>query len=143
MSSEDACNQWIFIVQRVLSTQMEEAERLQCHNLFQILFVIKDRRAQVIIEGGSCNNLVSSDLVKKLELTTRPHKHPYHIQWLNNSGKAKVTETARVHFSLGPYSDFADCDVVPMQACSLLLGRTWEFDNDVVHHGRNNTYTHA
>ena len=28
-----------------------------------------------------------------------------------------------------------------MQACSLLLGRTWEFDNDVVHHGRNNTYT--
>ena len=27
MSSEDACNQWIFIVQRVLSAQMEEAER--------------------------------------------------------------------------------------------------------------------
>ena len=120
---------------------MEEAERLQRHNLFQILFVIKDRRARVIIEGGSCNNLVSSDLVKKLELTTSPHKHPYHIQWLNNSGKAKVTETARVHFSLGPYSDFADCDVVPMQACSLLLGRPWKFDNDAIHHGRNNTYT--
>ena len=85
--------------------------------------------------------MVSSDLVKKLELTMRPHKHPYHIQWLNNSGKAKVTETARVHFSLGPYSDFADCDVVPMKACSLLLGRPWKFNNDVVHHGRNNTYT--
>jgi len=103
--------------------------------------VIKDRRARVIIDGGSCNNLVSSDLVKKLELTTRPHKHPYHIQWLNDSGKAKVTQTARLHFSLGPYSDFVDCDVVSMQACSLLLGHPWEFDNDVVHHGRNNTYT--
>jgi len=65
---------------------------------------------------------VSSDFVKKLELTTRPHKHLYHIQWLNDSDNAKVTQTARVHFSLGPYSDFADCDVVPMQACSLLLG---------------------
>ena len=52
-----------------------------------------------------------------------------------------VTQTAQVHFSLGPYSDFADCDVVPMKACSLLLGRPWKFDNDVVHHGRNNTYT--
>ena len=46
-----------------------------------------------------------------------------------------------MHFSLGPYSDFVDCDMVPMQACSLLLGHPWEFDNDAIHHGKNNTYT--
>jgi hypothetical protein len=34
----------------------------------------------------------------------------------------------RVHFSIGIYSDYADCDVVPMEACSLLLGRPWEYD---------------
>jgi hypothetical protein len=28
-----------------------------------------------------------------------------------------------------------------MQACSLLLGHPWEFDTDVVHHGRSNKYT--
>jgi hypothetical protein len=28
-----------------------------------------------------------------------------------------------------------------MEACSLLLGRPWEFDNDATHHGRSNTYT--
>ena len=28
-----------------------------------------------------------------------------------------------------------------MQSSSLLLGRPWEFDNDVAHHGRTNTYT--
>jgi len=28
-----------------------------------------------------------------------------------------------------------------MEACSLLLGRPWEFDNDALHHGRSNTYT--
>jgi hypothetical protein len=103
--------------------------------------VIKDRRARVIIDGGSYNNLVSSDLVNKLALATRSHKHPYHIQWLNDSGKAKVTQTARVHFSLGPYANFVDCDVVPMQACSLLLGHPWEFDYDAIHHGKSNTYT--
>jgi hypothetical protein len=31
--------------------------------------------------------LASSDMVEKLALTTKPHPHPYHIQWLNNSGK--------------------------------------------------------
>ena len=129
------------IVQRVLNTQVRQPENFQRHNLFQIFFVIKNRRARVIIDGGSCNNLVSADLVKKLALPTRPHPHPYYIQWLNDSGKAKVQQTCRVHFSLGAYADFVDCDVVPMQACSLLLGRPWEHDNDALHHGRSNKYT--
>lgn len=73
--------------------------------------------------GGSCINLVSSELIKKLGLTTRPHQHPYHIWWLNDSGKAKVTQTCRFSFSIESYSYAIDYDVVPMQACSLLLGR--------------------
>jgi hypothetical protein len=84
---------------------------------------------------------VSADFVTKIGLTTHAHTHPYYIQWLNNSGKAKVTHTTRVHFSIGTYHDYADCGVVPMQACSLLLGHPWEFDINVVHHGRANKYT--
>jgi len=34
-----------------------------------------------------------------------------------------------------------DCDVLPMDACSLLLGRPWEYDTDAKHHGRSNKYT--
>jgi hypothetical protein len=129
------------MVQRVLSSQPESSEKQQRHNLFQTFFSIKNRRARVIIDGGSCNNLVSSDLVKKLDLTTRPQPHPYHIQWINDSCKVKVTQMVRVHFSIGMYSDYADCDVVPMEACSIFLGRPWEYDTDACHHGRSNTYT--
>ena len=82
---------------------------------------------------------MSSDLVKKLGLTTRSIPHPYH--WFNNYGKTKVTKSARIHFSVGSYRDYADFDVVPMQSSSLLLGRSWKFDNYVAHHGRTNTYT--
>jgi hypothetical protein len=78
---------------------------------------------------------VSTDLVKKVGLTTRPHPHPYHIQWLTDSGKAKVTQTRRVSFSISTYVDSVDCDVVPMDACSLLLGHPWEFHKDATHHG--------
>jgi hypothetical protein len=96
---------------------------------------------RTIIDGGSCNNLVCADFMAKIGLTTRLHTHPYYIQWLNNSVKAKVIHTARVHFSICTYHDYVDCDVVPMQACSLLLGRPWEFDTDGIHHGRSNKYT--
>jgi len=84
---------------------------------------------------------VSSDLVKKLGLTTRQHPHPYNLLWFNDARKAKVTQTCRVSFFIGAYSNYADCDVVPMEACSLLLGRPWEFDNDAINHGTSNTYT--
>ena len=109
--------------------------------MFHTKGVVKERSVRVIIDGGSCNNLASMEMVEKLSLTTRPHPHPYYIQWFNNSGKVKVTRTVRVHFSIATYSDFVDCDVVPMQACSVLLGRPWQFDKNSVHHGRNNHYT--
>jgi hypothetical protein len=83
---------------------------------------------------------VSADFVTKIGLMTHAHTHPYYIQWLNNSGKANVTHTTRIHFSIGTYHDYADCDVVPMQTCSLLLGHPWEFDTDAFHHGRSNKY---
>jgi hypothetical protein len=130
-----------YVLQHVLSAHVDQFEKLQRHNLFQIFFVIKDCRVRTIINGGSCNNLVSANFVTKIGLMTRAHTHPYYIQWLNNSCKAKVTHTACVHFSIGTYHDYADCDVVLMQACSLLLDHYWEFDTDDVRHGRANNYT--
>jgi len=88
---EDAEHYESLIVQRVLSAQMEEAEQNQRHALFQTKCVVKERSCRMIIDGGSCNNLASSDMVEKLALNTKPHPHPYCIQWLNNRGKAKVT----------------------------------------------------
>jgi hypothetical protein len=120
---------------------VDHSEKLQRYNLFQIFFVVKDCRVRTIIDGVSCKNLVSADFVTKIGLMTHAYTHPYYIQWLNNSGKAKVTHTTRIHFSIGIYHDYVDCDVVPMQVCSLLLGRHWKFDTDVVHYGRTNKYT--
>ena len=129
------------VVQRVLSTQVVQDEKHQRHNIFHIKGVVQERAVRIIIDGGSCNNLASTTLVEQLSLPTRKHPHPYHVQWLNDGGKIKVTRSVRVPFSLGAYSDFVDCDVVPMEACSLLLGRPWQYDVDSVHHGRSNYYS--
>jgi hypothetical protein len=129
------------IVHQALSTTVGEDDKRQCHNLFNMFLVIKDCRVHTIIDEGSYNNLVNVEVVKKLGLTTREHPHLYHIKWFNNNDKVKVTKTARIHFSIGSYDDFADFDVVPMDACSLLLGRPWEFDTDAIHYGRSNKYT--
>jgi hypothetical protein len=141
IGTEDAEHYESLIVQRVLSAQMEKAEQNQRHTLFQTKCVIKERSCRLIIDGGSCNNLASSDMVEKLALTTKPHPHPYCIRWLNNNGKEKVTRLVRISFSIGSYHDVVECDVVPMEACHILLGRPWQFDTDCLHHGRSNHYS--
>ena len=129
------------VVQRVLSTQVALPEKNQRHTLFHTKGVVHERSIRIIIDSGSCNNLASTVLVEKLSLSTRKHPNPYHIQWLNDGGKIKITRSVRVPFSIGTYSDFVDCDVIPMEACSLLLGRPWQYDTNSVHHGRSNHYS--
>jgi len=69
------------LVQRVLSSRVvhEEEKQIQCHNLFHIYLIVQGCRVLTIIDSGSCNNLVSSNLVEKLGLTTRQHSYPYKL----------------------------------------------------------------
>src|SRR6187551_1736118 len=120
---------------------MEKAEQNQLNNLFQIFFVVMERRCRVIIDGESCNNLASLELVEKLNLTTKPHPHPYYMQWVNSYDKIKVTEIAHIEFSIGSYKDSADFDIVHMQACHLLLGTSWININKAVHKKIVNKYS--
>jgi hypothetical protein len=68
------------VVQRVLITQVAQAEKNQRHTLFHTKGVVHEQSIHIIIDSGSCNNLASTALVEKLSLPTRTHPHPYHIQ---------------------------------------------------------------
>lgn len=46
-----------------------------------------------------------------------------------------------VKCKVGHYHDEVLYDIIPMDACHLLLGRPWHFDRHVVHDGHANTYS--
>ena len=52
-----------------------------------------------------------------------------------------VTKQCLVDFKMGEYKDKVPCDVIPMDVCHVLLGRPWQYDKNVAHDGRMNTYT--
>ena len=60
---------------------------------------------------------------------------------MNDSGEAKVTKQVLVSFRIGKYEDEVLCDVVPIQAGHLLLGRPWEFGQRVYHDSFTNKYS--
>ena len=55
-------------------------------------------------------------------MDTKPHPRPYKLQWLSE-GEVQVKQQAEVSFSIGKYEDKILCDVVPMEASHILLGR--------------------
>ena len=92
-------------------------------------------------DGGSYHNLASKELCDKLQLKFKKHPHPYHVQWLSDSGTIKIQHMVQVFFKIGSYEDTVDCDVVPMSVCHLLLGCPWQYDKAVMHDGRTNYYS--
>lgn len=52
-----------------------------------------------------------------------------------------MTKQVLVPFTIGRYVDDVLCDVVPIQAGHLLLGRPWQFDRRVKHDGFTNEYS--
>ena len=131
----------LLVTRRTLSGQMLEEDNCQRENLFHTRCQVHRKVCSMIIDGGSCCNVASTELVQKLSLPTFKHHRPYKLQWLNECGELKVTKQVKVFFSIGRYKDEVLCDVVPMKACHILLGRPWQFDRQVTHDGFQNRYS--
>jgi hypothetical protein len=84
--------------------------------------LVQSKVCSLIIDSGSCVN------VSKLNLCFVKHAKPYRLQWLNDGGEVKVTKQVVVPISIRKYVDEVLCDMVPMQASHILLGRPWQYD---------------
>ncbi|RDX77477.1 hypothetical protein CR513_42393, partial [Mucuna pruriens] len=90
---------------------------------------------------GSCVNVASERLVKQLALSTTVHRTSYRLQWLSEKEELLMDKQTKVMLTIGGYGDRVVCDVVPMEALYLLLGRHWPFGKKVIHDGITNRFT--
>lgn len=129
------------ICKRILHAHPASCEDNQRENLFHTRCLAKGKVCNMIIDGGSCCNIASTELISKLQITTFYHHRPYKLHWMNDCGELKVNKQAKVTITLGHYEDTILCDIVPMQACHILLGRPWQYDRRVVHDGYTNRFS--
>jgi hypothetical protein len=125
----------------LLKPEAEVERSVQRNSVFRTTCKTKDRVCKVIIDSGRTDNLVSIEMVEKLELEIIAHPKPYKVSWLQKRHQVMVTKQCLVEFKIGGYRDEIMCDVIPMDVCHILLGRPWQFDRNVIHDGRKNTYT--
>ncbi|GKE40545.1 putative CCCH-type zinc finger family protein [Tanacetum coccineum] len=133
--------QMLVIKKSLLLPKEEESGDWLRNNIFHTTCTIKDKVCKLIIDSGSCENVISRDAVEKLNLKQETHPQPYKLSWFKKGNEVMVDTRCLVSFSIGrKYFDNVWCDVVSMDACHILLERPWQFDRCTTHDGRSNTY---
>ena len=123
---------WCTLVQ--VSKELEQAQR---ENVFYTRCLITNKVCSLIIDGRSSANVASTKMVEKLGLETIPHAKPYKLTWICKDGEINVNKQVLINFTLGSYKDEVLCDIVPMEATHILLGRPWHFDKHTLLDGYN------
>ena len=125
----------------LLKLEKEKSEPAQRKYLFRTMCKVQGKCCKMVIDSGSTENLVSTEMVEKIILKKTKHLVPYKVSWLHNGHQILVSEQCVVYFQIGPYKDKILCDVIPMDVCHILLGRPWQFDKKVTHDGMSNYYS--
>ena len=125
----------LLVVRRLLGQVLQPFDESQRENIFHTRCLIQNNICSLIVDEGSCANVASTRVVDKLTIS---HTKPYKLQWLSKVGEIIVNKQVLINFSIGKYKDEVLCDVVPMEATHVLLGRPWQFDRKVFHDGFTN-----
>ena len=80
-------------------------------------------------------------MVNKLKLATIEDPRPDTLQCLEKGNEVTASKQALVAFLIRKHRDEVTCDILSIGACHLFLGRPWQYDRDVTHHGQSNTYS--
>ena len=131
--------EYTFVV-RNLMLSPQRGDKTQRHKLFRTKCIMQGSLYDLIIDCGIQENIISKDVVERLQLQTETHPIPYTIGWIKEVDGIRVHERCKVSFSIGKYNDELFCDVVDMDACHILFGHPWQYDVDAKHSGRSNLY---
>ncbi|GJZ91416.1 putative nucleotidyltransferase, ribonuclease H [Tanacetum coccineum] len=107
------------VIQRVLNVAVSKSNDDNLwlrNNIFRIKCTSKGKICDMIIDGCSCENVVSTYMVEKLGMNTEDHPESYQLTWLKKGTLLKSVNVA---------------------LCSFLL----QFDRKAKHDGFQNTYS--
>ena len=93
------------------------------------------------MDGGSTDNLAAKEMVQKLGLKRVRHPYHYRIGQFQGDHVVEVWKQCPMDFQIGQYKDQVLCDIVDMNICYMLLGRTWQYDCKVMHDYVKNVIT--
>jgi len=90
----------LFVLQRILHAKESAKEENQREHIFHSRCTIQGKVCSLIIDGGSCTNVASTQLVTELNLPTIPHPSLIHSNGLRREMRYKLLSKIWLHILL-------------------------------------------
>jgi hypothetical protein len=119
---------------KVQPSEPEEPE--EGEHLFHSQMWVKGAPLHFIVDSGSQKNLISTEVIKRLNLPTTPHPQPYTIGWLHQGRDLHISQQCHLPYDIKPFKDEVLCDISPLEVCDVLLGQPYLWKRHVVYESR-------
>jgi hypothetical protein len=83
---------------------------------------VKGAPLHFLVDSGSHKNLISAEVVKRLDLPMTSHLQSYTIGWIFQGRDLRVSQQCRLPYDINPFKDEVLCDISPLDVCDFLLG---------------------
>ena len=101
--------------------------------LYHIRLISKHTKIDTLFDSGSQANLISKEIVKKLQLETKLYPKPYPLGWVCDNAQLQVTKQCRLRFAINyGFVDEVDRDVAPLYICGIVLGSPYIYERNTI-----------
>ncbi|CAA7029167.1 unnamed protein product [Microthlaspi erraticum] len=105
----------VLVIQRNFLAPQGIDESWLWTNIFRTTCTIRGKVCRLLIDSGSCTNIISEEAATKLAMFTEPHPTSYRLAWLNRTTDLRISRRCRVPFSIGSnYNDLVCCDRITL-----------------------------
>jgi len=108
----------LLVIHRALHIKEVPLEPGLREQIFHTWCTIRGKVCKLIINGGSCIDVIFMTLIDELQVPNKvyptPYPTPYTLQWLRQRSQVTVSNQALILFSVSPYCGEVICDVLPM-----------------------------
>jgi hypothetical protein len=115
-------------------SELEEPEEGEC--LFHSHMRVKWAPLHFIVDSDNKKNLISVEVIKRVDLPMTPHSQPYTINWLCEGRYICVIQQCRLPYDIKPFIDEVLCDISPLEVCDVFLGQPYLWKHHVVYESR-------
>ena len=97
---------------------------------------VKGALLHFVFDSGSQKNLISTEVIKRLDLPMTPHLQPYTIGWLHQGRDLCVSQQCRLPYEIKHFKEEVLCDIAPFEVCDVLLGQPYLWKRHAVYESR-------
>ena len=109
---------------------------------FSIFELFQSIPKLILFDSGSKANLISEDLVKKLNLETIPHPRTYPLGWICKNENLQVTRKHILRFAIRTnFLDEVELVLVPLDISEFFLGSPYLYDRKYIFHHHETSIT--